>query len=42
VVSVVADGSGFSLKINKITESWRICTTTFSRFRDAPFDPFGS
>src|SRR6267378_626673 len=40
VVSVVADGSGFKLKINKITESVAHLHYDVFQVPDAPFDPF--
>ena len=40
VVSVVADGSGFKLKINKITESVEHLHYDVFQVPDAPFDPF--
>jgi len=38
--SVVADGSGFKLKINKITESVAHLHYDVFQVPDAPFDPF--
>jgi CubicO group peptidase (beta-lactamase class C family) len=40
VVSVVADGSGFKLKINKVTESVAHLHYDVFQVPDAPFDPF--
>jgi beta-lactamase family protein/uncharacterized protein DUF3471 len=40
VVSVVADGSGFKLKINKITASVAHLHYDVFQVPDAPFDPF--
>jgi YD repeat-containing protein len=40
VVSVMADGSGFKLKINKITESVGHLHYDVFQVPDAPFDPF--
>ena len=40
VVSVVADGSGFKLKINRITESVAHLHYDVFQVPDAPFDPF--
>jgi CubicO group peptidase (beta-lactamase class C family) len=40
VVSVMADGSGFKLKINKITESVAHLHYDVFQVPDAPFDPF--
>jgi CubicO group peptidase (beta-lactamase class C family) len=40
VVSVTADGSGFKLKINKITESVTHLHYDVFQVPDAPFDPF--
>jgi YD repeat-containing protein len=40
VVSVAADGSGFKLKINKITESVMHLHYDVFQVPDAPFDPF--
>jgi YD repeat-containing protein len=40
VVSIIADGSGFKLKINKITESVAHLHYDVFQVPDAPFDPF--
>jgi len=40
VVSVMADGSGFKLKINKITESVAHLHYDVFQIPDSPFDPF--